>query len=216
MVWWQRQFGGTTRGGVVALLRRGRRSVEEIARALGLTDNAVRVHLTTLERDGVVIVAGVRRERAAGKPATEYDIAPGADTLFSGAYAPVLAALVAELGAELPPARFDAVLRGAGRRLALAAGGPVADASAFEGRVRAAAALLADLGGEADLIARDGGYDIRAYGCPLARAVAARPETCRAVEQLLREVTGATVREHCDRDGAPHCRFAVPEPADAR
>ena len=34
MAWWQRQFGKTTRGRIVALLRRGERSVEELAGAL--------------------------------------------------------------------------------------------------------------------------------------------------------------------------------------
>ncbi len=211
MTWWQQQFGGTTRGRVVALLRRGRRSVEELAAALGLTDNAVRAHLTALERDGVVTAAGVRRERTVGKPATFYDVAPGTDALFSRAYAPALAALVAELGDRLPAEELDMVLRGAGRRLA-----PVTIASAtFDGHVRAAAALLAELGGDADLVPADDGYLVRAYGCPLARAVAARPETCRALEQLLAEVTGTPVHEHCDRTGPPHCRFAIDAPAVA-
>lgn len=210
MAWWQQQFDGTTRGRVVALLRRGRRSVEELAAALRLTDNAVRAQLTALERDGVVTAAGVRRDRAAGKPATLYEVASSADTLFSSAYAPALAALVAELGERLPPAEFDAALRGAGRRLAPATVG----SATYEGRVHAAAALLADLGGDADLVPEGGGYEVRAYGCPLARAVTARPETCRVLEQLLAEVTGTPVREHCDRAGAPHCRFAIaaPEP----
>jgi predicted ArsR family transcriptional regulator len=56
-----RRFFETTRGQIVGLLRRGRRTVEELARALGLTDNAVRNHLATLERDGLVRQDGVRR-----------------------------------------------------------------------------------------------------------------------------------------------------------
>ena len=40
-----------------------------MAAALGLTDNAVRAHLTALERDGVVNAGGVRRAGTAGKPA---------------------------------------------------------------------------------------------------------------------------------------------------
>src|SRR4051812_43352284 len=76
MAWWQRQFGKTTRGRVVALLRRGERSVEELAASLGLTDNAVRAQLATLEREGVVRAAGVRRDGGVGKPATLYAVAP--------------------------------------------------------------------------------------------------------------------------------------------
>ena len=52
------RFFSTTRGRVVQLLRRASRTVEELARALELTDNAVRAHLATLERDGLCGRAG--------------------------------------------------------------------------------------------------------------------------------------------------------------
>ena len=208
MGWWQRQFSETTRGRIVALLRRGQRSVEELAQALGVTDNAVRAQLTALERDGLVVAAGVRRSGTAGKPATVYTLAPGTDTLFSKAYAPMLAALLHELGDRVPPVELDALLRGVGRRLAPG----VTRAAAYEDLVHAAAALLGELGGDADLVRSEEGYAILAHGCPLARAVSARPETCRAVEQLLAEVTGTPVHEHCDRTDAPRCRFAISGP----
>lgn len=211
MAWWQRQFGETTRGRIVALLRRGQQTVEELAAALGVTNNAVRAQLTALERDGLVSAVGVRRAGSVGKPAAVYGLAPATDTLFSAAYAPVLTALLHELGDRMPPDELDAVLRGVGRRLAPG----VTRTASYEERVHAAAALLGDLGGDADLLRAEAGYDIHAHGCPLARAVTARPETCRAVEQLLSEMTGTPVHEHCDRDDAPRCRFAIsaPEPS---
>src|SRR3982074_2325099 len=98
MAWWQRQFGKSTRGRVVALLRRGERSVEELAQALGLTDNAVRAHLALLEREGVGRSVAIRRDGTVGKPATLFGVAPASASLFSSAYAPMLSALLAELG----------------------------------------------------------------------------------------------------------------------
>jgi predicted ArsR family transcriptional regulator len=61
----QKFFEGT-RGKVVTLLRRGGRTVEGLARELGLTDNGVRAHLATLERDGIVRQRGSVRAVAAG------------------------------------------------------------------------------------------------------------------------------------------------------
>src|SRR5207253_7380278 len=55
------RFLDTTRGRVAALLRCEGRTVEELAQALDLTDNAVRAHLAILERDDLVRQAGVRR-----------------------------------------------------------------------------------------------------------------------------------------------------------
>jgi predicted ArsR family transcriptional regulator len=210
MSWWQRQFGGTTRGRVLALLRRGHRSVEELSTALHLTDNAVRAQITALERDGLVSAAGVRRDGTVGKPATLYDVAPQADVLFSSAYAPTLAALVTELGERLPAEQLESLLRGAGHRLAPA----TSPARTFDERVHSAAALLTALGADADLVATSEGYEIRAYGCPLSMAVAACPTSCRAVEQLLTEVIGSPVRDYCDRaNGTSHCRFVIAAPA---
>jgi predicted ArsR family transcriptional regulator len=46
------KFFESTRGQVLALLQREPRTVDEIASALRLTDNAVRAHIVALERDG--------------------------------------------------------------------------------------------------------------------------------------------------------------------
>jgi predicted ArsR family transcriptional regulator len=203
MRWWEQHFGNSTRGKIVAMLRRGWRSVDELASALGLTDNAVRAHIATLEREGVVAAAGARRDGTVGKPATLYGVAEGADTLFSSAYAPALAALVAELGSR-HPTELRSLLRGAGRRLAGRGAGTFAE------RVGSAAALLTDLGADADMVATEAGYEIRGHGCALAQAVSTCPETCCMVEQLLAEATGGDVVERCDRSiSPPHCAFLI-------
>ncbi len=208
MTWWLRKFGNTTRGRIVALLRRRGCSVDELAQALDLTDNAVRAQLTILERDGLVRATGVRRDGMVGKPATLYEVSRDAAPLFSSAYAPLLSSLLTELPAYLSPVQLDSALRGAGRRLA-----PVVPADAsFGERVRAGTALLIQLGADADLLQTSDGYEIRGHGCVLSEAVSACPATCQAVEALLSEVTGVRVTEHCDRTtGAPSCRFQIPE-----
>lgn len=85
---WDQRFFASTRGQVVALLRRSSRTVEELAQALGLTDNAVRAHLAALERDGLARQHGVRR--GGGKPAYAYELTTEAERLFPKAYVPVL------------------------------------------------------------------------------------------------------------------------------
>src|SRR5690606_28575965 len=96
------RFLETTRGRIVALLRCNALTVEDLAQALGLTDNAVRAHIATLERDGLIRPAGVRRGTGAGKPATLYELPPGADAIFSRAYPTVLQAMLDELVERLP------------------------------------------------------------------------------------------------------------------
>ena len=203
-----RRFFESTRGRIVAILRRGARTVEELASEVSLTDNAIRSHLSTLERDGLVRQIGVRRGEGAGKPATLYEIHPDAEPLFSRAYAPVLNALLDELAEQLPADRSGALMHAVGRRLAAAVPHhPTAD---LEARVRAGVALLNSLGGAAQMEQNDAGVlSIRGCGCPLSATTSRRPEVCGAMEALLTEVVGAPVKESCERGDRPQCCFVV-------
>lgn len=201
----------TTRGQVLGLLRRGARTVEELARELDLTDNAIRAHLATLERDGLVTQAGLRRGPGAGKPAVIYELTPEVEVRLSRAYAPVLGALLDELAERLPPEETEEVLRAVGHRLAAA----VRREATPEGRARQAVALLNELGGDATLESHGSSYLIRGCGCPVSAAVSRRPETCRLVQALLSDVTGAQVGQCCEQGPRPQCCFTVPIPPAA-
>src|SRR5947209_6909672 len=89
------RFFASTRGKMILLLRRASRTVEELAEALELTDNAVRAQLALLERDGLVQQRGSRR--GSSKPAAVYEITPAAEDLFPKAYGPVLRQLLETL-----------------------------------------------------------------------------------------------------------------------
>ena len=205
-----KRFLETTRGQVLGLLRRGTHTVEELASMLGLTDNAIRSHLASLERDGLIRQVGVRRGQGVGKPATLFELDPGAEPLLSRAYAPVLGALLDELAEQLPGERADDVMEGAGRRLASIVGR--APAGDLRTRVAAGAVLLTSLGGVAEVERKEGALVIRGCGgCPLSAATARHPGLCRAVEVLLTEYIGAPVKECCDRQGRPRCHFEIPD-----
>ena len=202
---WEREHGGTTRGQIVSLLRAGHRSVDELAAALGLTDNAIRAHLAVLQREQIVELVGVCCEGSVGKPAAIYAIAPGAQPLFSRAYSPLLSALLAELRAHAAPSAMRKLLKRVGKRMhprERATGG-------LEARAHAASSLLNELGGSTHVERDANGFVICGHGCPLSEAVDACPEVCGAVEQMLTDLTGARVSESCDRTGPPNCQFRV-------
>ena len=204
----EKRFLETTRGQLVTLLRRGPQPVDALAAALGLTPNAVRAHLLTLERDGLVRQGGIRRSPGAGKPATLFELHPDAETMMSRAYAPVLRALLEELASTLPADQLETVLDGLGRRLAT--GSVPANDSSARARVEAGAEVLRSLGGLVEVEERNGKPVIRGYGCPLAVAVERRPEACRAVRSLLSEVVGTEVTLCCRYAERPSCCFEVP------
>jgi predicted ArsR family transcriptional regulator len=208
-----RNFFESTRGRVVTLLRRSGRTVEGLARELGLTDNGVRAHLATLERDGIVRQRGsVRRGGGVGKPAFVYELTPDAEELFPKAYELVMLRMVDAISERLGPEASEALLRGVGRSLAEGKGVPSDDT---RGRLEMAVEALNELGGLAELEERNGGFVIRGYSCPLAAVTPDYPEVCRMAETLISELAGVPVQERCDRGARPRCCFEVAHTHDS-
>jgi predicted ArsR family transcriptional regulator len=203
---WDERFFASTRGQVIGLIRRGVHTVDELASALGLTDNAIRGHLTALERDGLVR-QGVRR-RTGRKPSYTYYLTDEAERLFPRAYGLLLARLLRLLEDRLPPNDLERLLRDLGHELA---GGQPVPAGDLRERVEVerAQGLLAGMGGLSELEAIPGGYRIVGCSCPLAAAVEGSAGACLIAEALLSDLTGATVRQQCDPGPPPRCRFDV-------
>jgi predicted ArsR family transcriptional regulator len=206
------KFFESTRGRIVTLLRRSGRTVEDLARALDLTDNGVRAHLAILERDGIVRQRGsVRRSSGGGKPAYVYELTQEAEDLFPKAYEPVLRQLLDVLSNQLEPEESEALLRSVGRRLAEEHSTRTDGAHA---RLGSAVAVLNELGGLAELEERDGTVVIRGYSCPLAGITPDHPEVCRMAETLIAELAGVPVHERCDRGERPRCCFEIASNGD--
>ena len=202
---WNNRFFTSTRGRILTLLRREKRTVDDLAGELALTDNAVRAHLATLERDGFVRQRGERR--GSGKPAFVYELAPEADYLFPKSYGQVLNELLQVLDERMSREELEIMLRSVGRRIA-----SQWNSSEGELRVRleAAVEVLDELGGLAELEDENGAYIIRGYSCPLAAIVPGHPEACSLAEALVAELAGVPVRERCEQ---PCCRFIVSKKA---
>jgi predicted ArsR family transcriptional regulator len=201
---WQRRLLASTRGRVISLLRLGPRTVNDLADALGLTDNAVRTHLAALERDGLVAQEGVRR--AVGKPAFVYTLTPHAETLFPKAYATILGSVLTKLREEKGRAGLEEFLRAIGHDAGVTAR---LRSDELRERVDAAVMLLGELGGLAEIEEHDDAYMIRGFSCPLGAIVSGNPEACKLAEELVAAAVGQEVQECCERNGTARCNFRV-------
>lgn len=203
------RFLSSTRGRMVALLRRRSYTVAELAKAMSLADNTIRAHLATLERDGYVRQTGTRP--GTRRPHHDYSLTPEAEQMFAVACDPVLASLLDALAARLPDETLDTVLRETGERLAQAcraARAPGGSESAASAAAIAASALDA-LGAVAEVDEEERGSTVRARRCPLAELVRERPALCRIVESCLSNLTGRPVRAVCETGLEPRCAFAL-------
>ncbi len=202
------RFFTSTRGQIVALLRRIGHTVDELAQALKLTDNAIRSHLATLERDGLVRQSGERR--SGGKPAYIYELTPEAQQLFPQPYGLVLLYLLDALDESMTAQEREVLLRTVGLRLAAQWRIPGGDAQAHLDR---AVEVLNQLGGLAELERGEVISSIRGYSCPFAVIAPNHPEVCQLAETFLTELIGVPVQQRCDNAGAPQCSFIVEQPS---
>ncbi len=201
------RFFNSTRGRLVGLLRGTDSTVEKLAKELELTDNAVRAHLLTLERDGLIKQSGVLR--GFRKPHYTYTLTAEAEHLFPKSYDSLFNKLLDVLKKRLAPKALQNVLREVGRGMAQ---NQLADEQKnvdLSHRVQKARQALEELGGAAKIVKDGDKYFIRSSNCPLAAAVAEHPEVCKLAETLVAEITGAPVRERCNRKHLPQCCFEI-------
>ena len=198
-----------SKGAILDRLRRAPHTVDELAAALGLTGNAVRLQIASLEEDGFVRTGAMRK--TARRPSRTYRLAPTAESLFCQAYAPFLDLVLHAMHGELGDDRVDEVMRAAGRRLAGGRAG-----GAMPARVQAAASVLDDLGGATKVTRRSNGvvtFTIRGLSCPLASITRTHADACTAVEAMVAEMTGASARQACERStDPPQCVIEVSVP----
>ena len=175
----------------------------ELAEKLHLTDNAVRAHLVTLERDGLVHQSGERP--GLRKPHLSYELTSDAEDIFPKAYAPILEELLTVLKGSIGEKKVESALRQVGRNVAQSHGSE--DKSSFKERLDLALKTIEGIGGQAHVEQTDGKTSICGVGCPLAVVTVHHAEVCGMLEELLTEIIGVPVRQNCRREPSPQCRF---------
>lgn len=199
-------FFDSTRGRIVGLVRRGVGTVEELAKELQVTDNAIRAHLATLERDKLVERRGT--QPGSRKPHFAYVLSSEAEELFPKAYSTLFNQLLAVLKRQLAPEQLEMVLREVAR--SLAEGNKPSKNESTKNRVQRALAAMESMGGAPNLIDENGKQSVTSVSsCPFDTAVAMHPEVCRLAEIFLSEVTGLELREHCRKGEQPKCSFEL-------
>src|SRR5215471_6181790 len=203
---WRERLFKSTRGRILDLLRTGDRTVNELAEELRLTDNAVRAHLASLERDRLVAQSGMKP--GVRKPHITYALGAEAEHLFPKAYGRLVSLLMSIFSRQIKPRNLRAGMRAAGRTVAYEHMREL-QGKTREERIDAALGVLKELGGAASFREEDGKHFIYGNGCPIAAATANHPEACLLAESLLTEIIGSPVKERCIRGPSPSCRFEV-------
>ena len=191
-------------GKVLAHLRHAAMTVEELGKALRITDNAVRNQLRKLERAKLATRSGARP--GTSKPSTLYAITPEGQIQFSTIYLPVLMEFLRVAEGQCSGKQLGSFMTATGRSLAKRY---PRRTGRIENRVHAAARLLKSFGGLTDVKATDGILVIRSKACPLAALTSEHAAACKVLEALLREYVSAPVKTCCSREEEPRCCFEI-------
>jgi predicted ArsR family transcriptional regulator len=189
---------------VLSELRHGPRTVEELAKALRITGNAVRNQLGKLEAENLVTRAGARP--GTSKPSTLYAITVEGQIHFSTLYLPVLTQFLRVAEGKCSGTQLESFMTETGKSLAKRYPRPT---GAVRLRANAAARLLKSFGGIAEVRTRDGTLVIQSLSCPLAALTSEHPAACNILEGFLTHYVGAPVKSCCSLGEEPRCCFDV-------
>ncbi len=197
----------TRREIVDVLKKRSGGTVDELARALGLSPMCIRQHLALLERDGYVTPREVRRRT--GRPHYFYTLTDKADELFPRSYDRLASGILSELKAGEGAEQVRGIMRRLGRRLGEEYAQSLGERS-FEDRLGAAVNLLGD-GSPLGAWEKNGDcYVLYEYDCPFQRVSRQHPEVCVMHHEILTHVLGGELqREQNMARGDPRCTYRV-------
>jgi predicted ArsR family transcriptional regulator len=193
---------GDTQRKLLETLQRfpGGRSVESLTADLGVTANAVRQHLTALERDGLVCHEAVPAPR--GRPQFLYQLTQQGQEIFPRRYRELAEAVLAELADTLGPEALDRAMRRMGANAAKAAN-LVEVSPAVTGRV------MQQLGYDARArSSAENGDEIVARNCVFHHLAQHRSAVCQFDLGFMEAATGRAVEHReCMLRGNAVCRF---------
>jgi len=201
----------STRKVILTMLKtNGALAVSEMAKQLGITEMAVRRHLNTMERDGLIEAKLVRQ--AMGRPTNLYSLTENADDLFPKKYHHLTLDLLSELVADAGADKVDSLFEKRKERLInryeeQIAGKPLPE------RVKTLADIQNSNGYMVDWKAtEDGQYVINEHNCPISQVANQYNHACQCELMMFETLLDADVkRVECLVKGGNKCSYVIQE-----
>ena len=186
-------FFQTTRGRIVESLQRERtRTATQLSAEHGVTPNAIRQHLSRLERDGLVAERAQRLGRT--KPTLVYSLTREGERLFPQRYPLLLNVVLDEVQREDGPGKLKELFSNIGRRSAQRHAARFAGKDLHD-RIAELAQFLRERGVAVEFEKTADGFALREFNCPFRDSVKSHPEICSMVHSLMEEVLPAKPRQ---------------------
>lgn len=204
-----KDIDSSTRGVVLNMMKtQGALTVGEMAKQLGITEMAVRRHLQSLERDGLVQSSLSRQ--AMGRPTHLYALTAKADDLFPKNYHHLTLDLLGELAAEEGDEMVTTLFKRRQEKLQHKYADRMQGKSLDE-RVQ----TLADIQNESGYMVQlstdeKGRYVLEEYNCPIAQVAKKYNDACHCELGLFGQLLDAPVeRTECLTKGGAKCTYVI-------
>jgi predicted ArsR family transcriptional regulator len=203
--------GRSTRMEILELLRRQQAaSAETISAQLGITPNAVRQHLTNLERDGLVRNAPAKSKR--GRPSLMFSLTDKADVAFPKRYGQLATMVLNELSEIGGPGLVDQVFERIADRYAGTVESQIKGLS-FEEKLQRVVDWIGRAGTLVEKVETPEGVMVIIHNCPFRNTALKYPQVCTITPRLLVKLLDVQVSQAASihrRD--PYCSFVVVPP----
>ena len=202
------QVPGSTQQSLLRALLRNKSglTIEVLSQTLGISRNAVRQHLSALERDG--LIARGKTRSSGGRPEQLYVLTNEGQERFPRRYSWFSEMLLQLIKGENGAAGLQEKLTELGRSTACAMRSRLAGESGSAERIDAIAAIMQELGYDAVARVEGGQPLIEAHNCVFHELATKCPEVC-SFDIALLSATSERQVEHrsCMVRGSDACRF---------
>lgn len=206
-----RQQDASTRKIILTMLKtQGPLTVGEMSKKLGITEMAVRRHLNTLERDGLIDSQLVRQ--AMGRPTHMYSLTDSADELFPKKYHHLTLDLLEELAAAAGEDKVEMLFerrkeRLIGRYEERIVGKPLSERVKELADIQNANGYMVEWQAE-----EDGSYVLHEHNCPISQVASRYQHACSCELAMFRQLLGTEVeRTECLAKGGNRCTYRIME-----
>jgi predicted ArsR family transcriptional regulator len=188
-------------------------AVDTLATQLNISRNAVRQHVTSLERDGVVVKG--RIQASGGRPEQLYVLTEQGQEAFPRQYAWFAELLLGLLESQLGSTAMGERMADLGRTIAAPLAGRLA-ASDLDGRIAGLVEVLQEMGYDAAAVSTGAEPIVEAHNCVFHKLASKSPHLCTFDVAFAEAATGQRVEHRtCMARGDSSCRFHFFAPAKA-
>ena len=188
------------------LRQKGGLTVEALAGTLNISRNAVRQHLISLERDG--LIARGETKPTGGRPEQIYILTPAGMERFPRQYSWLSELLLQTLHQEIGHTDLAGKLGKMGQQIGMTMKAQLPDGPGSAPQITAIAKMMTGIGYEATARTEDGKTFIEAHNCVFHRLAAKNPEICSFDIAMLSASSGCKVEHRsCMMRNSDACRF---------